>query len=399
MAFLRKENNAAKFVQSRGYKEIFTYSNEVEIVAEIISSLNVDNHTKQISSQLPALWLGILLLCPFTPVATSTKYDLPLPVLPAQCPDNFILLPNSNHCYGFQVGAPKDNVQTWKEADSSCKRDGGTLCHVPLEPSDATIFVFLRQKATQMKVESAWVARPPMIAQMSGRGNVSMTGNDHICTYVDFPVGSPQMYLNTEGCNQEKRSFICDIKITPMPVRLKRPTGHSRHRNDQDNFNRYERRKGYDSIRRRHQLDAQAAASEKEGPPRAVNKQDTGLLKEHVKPPSSKQVNQIMPPNLSGLAKLDPVRPTELLKARDNLLILMYGSPAVSPEMLEQGFLPGELDTANISKTSLETAKLLLLEIASEGMKPRQKRNATETAKALTITLLEEGRPLQCYYG
>ena len=127
--------------------------------------------------------LYIVFLFAFFIPSRANRYDLPLPVLPGECPVGFIRLPNSRHCYGFQVGAPHDNLQTWKEAETSCRRDGGDLTQVPMQSSGATAFLFLRQKASQMSIPSAWVARPPVVARMDEQrpgGNFSNLPKSHI---------------------------------------------------------------------------------------------------------------------------------------------------------------------------------------------------------------------------
>ena len=145
----------------------------------------------------------------------ANRYDLPLPVLPVECPVGFIRLPSSQHCYGFQVGAPNDNLQTWKEAETSCRRDGGDLTQVPRQSSSATAFLFLRQKASQMSIPSAWVARPPVVARMDEQrpgGNFSNLPKSHIwwvkkwktrghCEIIDTRPGVLDTGRNKKFCS------------------------------------------------------------------------------------------------------------------------------------------------------------------------------------------------------
>ena len=230
---------------------------------------------------------------------------------------------------------------------------------------------------------------------------------------MEFPKDSAEVFLISVGCNHETRNFICDIKIAApqLPPQAVRSVRRDRHRPSQQQSSQQDTDfEQYSPVHRRSRfLDTKPSQTDykdakinidngdgKNGDGKKEGKNE----KEMMIPISTRDANQIIPDNLSGLAKIPPVRVTELVRARMELLVRMYGSATVTGDMLEPGFLPVELDTANISRAAMQTAKMLLLEMSADAlMKKRKGSNATETAKSLTIHLLEEGHPVQCYYG
>ena len=244
---------------------------------------------------------------------------------------------------------------------------------------------------------------------------------------MDFPANSSEVRLNSVGCNSEKRNFICEIHITP-PVHhdpsntfALTSKGHKRRRSKL--FDVYESpysAYGYDDLDAKPGDPAtpfQAAAPVQQSQPaqqswpngpqvteggtpvQQQSKPKKKRKRKHRKPPpSTREVNMLIPNNMPGVSKIQPVRTAEMIRARQAVLVELYGSSGITRGM-EKNFLPSELDTSNISAAALDTAKMLLLELASEAASKKHRGNHTQMAKALTLELLEEGHPIRCHYG
>ena len=109
-------------------------------------------------------------------------------------------------------------------------------------------------------------------------------------------------------------------------------------------------------------------------------------------------VNAAFPQGIPGAAAINSISADKLINARGQLIMDMYGSAIIADEEMAK-MLPPEISTANLSDSSLASTKAILTEMTGDYFQQFRRSNATEIAKGLTSTMLEEGRSIRCVYG